>query len=236
MNTESENRAENKEEDKVLSAWRQALVLPLRRGRKALPMVLMVGGAALLFYVAAQYATMWHQQRTLARQWSEQQLQTRSAASAAAVNDGLTRVRIPSIGLDAVVVEGTSHRALLIGPGHVEETALPGDTGNVVITAHRDPFFRHLTDLNQGDVIALQRNGQLYRYEVTGKRVVGPTDVSVLKPSTDHRLTLITCYPTYYIGPAPERLVVFSKMTSPENTAKAAEGADSMLQPAAQAK
>src|SRR5262249_13937678 len=87
--------------------------------------------------------------------------------------------------------------------------------GNAVITAHRDTFFRHIFELEKGDEINIQRDGQVYRYEVTGKKVVAPTDLSVIRPTPDAQLTLITCYPTYYIGPAPERLVVFSKLVTP---------------------
>lgn len=68
----------------------------------------------------------------------------------------------------------------------------------------------------------MRRNGNVYTYRVTGKQVVKPEDLSVLSPSPDRRLTLITCYPTYYIGPAPDRLVVFSKMV--EDAATPATG------------
>src|SRR5450432_741393 len=91
-------------------------------------------------------------------------------------------------------------------------TAEPGETGNAVITGHRDTFFRHIYELNKGDQIQVRRSGRTFTYEVTGKKIVMPEDVSVIKSTTDAQLTLITCYPTYYIGPAPKRLVVFSKL------------------------
>ena len=124
----------------------------------------------------------------------------------------LTRVSIPKIGLDAIVVEGATHKQLAIGPAHIKDTALPGETGNAVITGHRDTFFRHIYELQKGDAIFVRRNGEVFKYEVTGKKIVKPEDVSVLKQTTDAQLTLITCYPVYYIGPAPDRLVVFSKL------------------------
>jgi sortase A len=120
---------------------------------------------------------------------------------------------IPKINMDAIVVEGSSRRALSDGPGHMKETAMPGEIGNAVITAHRDTFFRHIYELIKGDQIQVRRNGRTFTYEVTGKKIVMPEDLSVIKPTTDAQLTLITCYPTYYIGPAPKRLVVFSKLT-----------------------
>jgi sortase A len=121
-------------------------------------------------------------------------------------------VVIPKISLDAIVVEGASRRELSEGPGHMKRTAQPGEAGNAVITAHRDTFFRHIYELGKGDDILVRRAGQVYKYEVTGKKIVLPEDVSVIKPTADATLTLITCYPTYYIGPAPKRLVVFSRL------------------------
>ncbi len=176
---------------------------------------MVVAGAVLLIYVGAQYGTMYHQQRDLARRWQEEQSTQQSGpqkASLHATDNGLIRLSIPKIDLDDIVVEGTSRKQLLIGPGHMVETAMPGQNGNSVITGHRDTFFRHIYELNKGDMILVRRNGEVYRYEVTGKRVVQPDDISVIHPTSDARLTLITCYPTYFIGPAPERLVVFSKL------------------------
>src|SRR5262249_281565 len=109
-------------------------------------------------------------------------------------------------------VEGVSHKDLLAGPGHLPKTAQPGQPGNVVITGHRDTYFRHIYELNEGDEILIQRNAKTFRYQVTGKKIVLPEDVSVIAPSDEARLTLVTCYPTYYIGPAPKRLIVFSKL------------------------
>ncbi len=183
------------------------------------PVLLMALGLGLLLYVGFQYGQMYFEQRRLAREWERQQTpaaeiteNTPDGMNSAVANDGLTRLSIPKISLDAVIVEGTSRKALLLGPGHLKESAEPGQPGNAVITAHRDTFFRHIYELNKGDVVTVQRSGKKYTYQVTGKKIVDPNDVSVLRPSDEHRLTLITCYPTYYIGPAPERLVIFSKL------------------------
>ncbi len=189
----------------------------LRRHASA---ILIVLGALLLAYVGLQYSQMYWSQRQLQSEWArEQQRQaqqpgndTAATRSVALKDDGLTRLSIPSISLDAVVVEGTSNRALLLGPGHLADTPAPGDAGNSVISGHRDTFFRHIHELEKGDQILVQRSGRMFHYEVTGKHIVQPTDISVLKPSKDTQLTLITCYPTYYIGPAPERLVVTSRL------------------------
>jgi sortase A len=191
----------------------------LRLRRNVLPLILMVVGAALVLYVGAQYAQMYLEQRSLAREWERQQTTLlQPQPNQPPVPRGLTRLAIPRINLDAIVVEGATRHDLLLGPGHIKGTAEPGELGNVVITGHRDTFFRHIHELGKGDVVLVQRNGKTYRYEVTAKKIVDPEDVSVVRPSKDNRLTLITCYPTYYIGPAPDRLVVFTKMVDQTGT------------------
>jgi sortase A len=177
-------------------------------------MILMVVGVILLVYVGVQYGQMYWAQRDLERRWAAQQTIGNDQPKSAALkmDDGLMRLSIPKIDLAAVVVEGTSHRSLLLGPVHMRETPAPGQAGNAVITGHRDTFFRHIYELQKGDEILVQRSGKTFKYEVTSKRIVQPDDMSVLKPSQESRLTLITCYPTYYIGPAPERLIVTSRL------------------------
>ncbi len=183
--------------------------LPKWKLKQAWPLALMLVGAVLLLYVAVQYGTMYREQRRLTQEWEQQNKTT--VTEVAHRTNSLTKVTIPKINLDAMVVEGTSRRQLLLGLGHMTDTPAPGETGNSVITAHRDTFFRHIYELNKGDDIEVRRDGKVFTYEVTGKKVVQPEDLSVLRQSKDKRLTLITCYPTYYIGPAPERLVVFAK-------------------------
>src|SRR5207245_11247984 len=108
--------------------------------------------------------------------------------------------------------EWKSPRCLCRGPGHLHESAVTADIRTSVIAAHRDTFFRHIYELNAGDDIYVERHGKQFHYVVTEKRVVQPTDVSVLDNSSEARLTLITCYPVYFVGPAPERLVIFAKL------------------------
>ena len=200
--------------------------------------VLIVLGALLLAYVGFEYTQMYWGQKRLEDEWARQQQQQTSESRSATLkpaalkNDGLTRLSIPSISFDAVVVEGTSHHALLLGPGHMQDTPAPGETGNSVISGHRDTFFRHIHELQKGDQIVVQRNGRKFHYEVTGKHIVQPTDISVLKPSKDAELTLITCYPTYYIGPAPERLVVTSKLVDDSTQGSLSPAAATMESPA----
>lgn len=127
-------------------------------------------------------------------------------------------LRVPRVGIEVPVLEGTTDVILNRGVGHIAGTALPGQTGNVAITGHRDGFFRPLKDIRPGDVIELERGtaragsgqaaGDVDRYIVRQTEVVSPSDVSVLKPSAGPTLTLITCFPFYYLGSAPERFVV----------------------------
>ena len=181
--------------------------------RRILSFALLALGAGLLGYVGIQYLSMYRSQRQLEAEWEKQAAASGVPGQPVALSDDvLTRVMIPKIKLDAIVVEGASRKQLLAGPGHLQDTAIPGMIGNAVITAHRDTFFRHIFELSQGDEIMIHRGGHVFRFQVTGKKVVKPDDISVLNPTTDAQLTLITCYPTYYIGPAPERLVVFSKL------------------------
>jgi LPXTG-site transpeptidase (sortase) family protein len=199
--------------------------LRLLLARQKLSAILMFVGVILLGYVGSEYWAMYREQQALRQQWQEQQKIQSSAESVAGPvkDDGLTRVSIPKINLDVIVVEGTNHKALRVGPGHLKQTPAPGELGNSVISAHRDTFFRHIYELAKGDEIQVRRNGRTYTFEVTGKKIVQPNDVSILNNTADARLTLITCFPTYYIGPAPQRLIVFSKLIG--DTHKAAQQA-----------
>ena len=184
-------------------------------------LVLLVIGAVLLGYVAWAYSSMYFEQRRLAREWQRQQQDERqsaqeasSVASSADSGSELTLLSVPKISLESVVVEGTDNRSLRLGPGHLSDTPQPGEAGNSVISGHRDTFFRHINDLQMGDEVLVQRSGKTFHYQVTGKRIVEPNDVSVIAPTRDSELTLLTCYPTYYIGPAPKRLVVFTRLVN----------------------
>jgi sortase A len=176
--------------------------------------ILILIGLALLGYVGQEYWTMHREQQALRQQWLEQQQAAAVPANTSAEpkDDGLTRVSIPKINLDLIVVEGTNHKALRLGPGHLKDTPLPGEMGNSVISAHRDTFFRHIYELAKGDEIQVRRDGRTYTFQVVGKKIVEPNDLSVVQNSADARLTLITCYPTYYIGPAPQRLIVTARL------------------------
>lgn len=120
----------------------------------------------------------------------------------------LAILRIPGIALEVPVSYGTDERVLLRGAGLVEGTAMPGSNGNVAIAAHRDTHFRALKDLSLGDRIELALLDRTQIYIVTDLTVVEPTDVHVLADTGDAVLTLVTCYPFYFVGHAPQRFIV----------------------------
>jgi len=118
------------------------------------------------------------------------------------------RLDVPRLNLSVVAREGVDERTLDLAVGHVPGTALPGDSGNAAFAAHRDTFFRPLRRVRDGDVVSVTTPRGTYRYLVTSTRVVGPDDVSVLDPTSESTLTLVTCYPFTYIGSAPYRFIV----------------------------
>jgi LPXTG-site transpeptidase (sortase) family protein len=198
--------------NQLTERWRRVRKLAERshRGIRQYFAVLLISlGALLSLYVGGTYLWMYQQQRQLMHEW---QTQNAGISPSTIHAGGLTRISIPKINLDAVILEGTSHKSLTLGPAHLRDSALPGDPGNSVLAAHRDTFFRHIYELKPGDDIFVERDGQHYHYVVTGKRVVQPADLSVLDTTSESRLTLITCYPVYFIGPAPQRLVVVAKL------------------------
>jgi LPXTG-site transpeptidase (sortase) family protein len=120
----------------------------------------------------------------------------------------LGKISIQRVGISSVILEGTDRDVLALSVGHVRGTALPGSDGNVALAAHRDTFFCGLEHIRIGDDIRLVSIQGERHYRVDTTRVVAPTDVSVLKETGEPTLTLITCYPFHYIGPAPKRFIV----------------------------
>jgi sortase A len=120
----------------------------------------------------------------------------------------LAVLRISRLGIEAPVLEGTEEIALNRGLGHIEETAAPGVNGNSGIAGHRDGFFRGLKDIVAGDVIELETLHGTETYRVDRTWIVNPEDVSVLDPTPTRSLTLVTCYPFYFVGSAPQRFIV----------------------------
>jgi len=125
----------------------------------------------------------------------------------------IARLTIERSGATIIVLSGASGRTMAFGPGHLDGSAMPGDTGNCVITAHRDTHFAPLRYVGPGDIVSLQRpDGRTIHYRVQATRVVGKTDTSVLRQDARTRLTLITCYPFDAVRPGtPLRWVVVAQ-------------------------
>jgi sortase A len=176
-------------------------------------------GLLALGYCAKSFTQAWLYQR-----WARQQMTKQRSYNAASIPGSATeqqktsssglgemsligRLEIPRVHISAVVAEGTSQRVLSRAVGHAVGTALPGQPGNVTLAAHRDTFFRHLGDVRSGDIIELEA-GHEYRYQVRFTAVVGPKDTWVLQPTRKETLTLLTCYPFHFVGPAPDRFII----------------------------
>ena len=128
--------------------------------------------------------------------------------------DVIGEIEVPRLGLHAIVVQGDSPSQLRRAVGHLSGSALPGEWGNVALAGHRDTFFRPLRNILPGDEIRFVTHRGTFEYRVDSTEVVAPTDMRVLQSSTGHDLTLLTCFPFYFIGPAPKRFVVRARETS----------------------
>jgi sortase A len=178
--------------------------------------LLMASALTLLAYSGFVLVDSWNFQRMEDRQLTHElgaSAQTQAHVALAALSTAQTggligRMEIPRLGLSAVVMEGTSNATLRHAVGHIGGTALPGASGNVGISGHRDTFFRPLRKVEANDLITLTTLAGEYRYRVVSTRVVDPDDVAVLDPAESETLTLVTCYPFYFVGPAPKRFIV----------------------------
>jgi len=110
------------------------------------------------------------------------------------------------------VRDGASVSNLLLGPARLEWSSVPGDRGNSVIAAHRDTHFRILKDLKKGEVVSIERDGHSFLYRIVKLEIVRPSDTTFYQPTSKPVLTLVTCYPFYYLGPAPKRFIVRAEM------------------------
>lgn len=148
--------------------------------------------------VAAPDTTDWSEKRL--REWRE--TFTRESPAPLAL------LRVPRLKIDVAVLEGTDAWTLNRAVGHIDDTALPGAAGNVGIAGHRDGFFRALKDVAVGDIIELDTRTHRERHRVDRVWIVAPEDVWVIDPTDVPSITLVTCYPFYFVGSAPQRYVV----------------------------
>ena len=125
-----------------------------------------------------------------------------------AEGDVIGEIQVPRLGLSVMVVQGDSPASLRHAVGHLPKSALPGEWGNVALAGHRDTYFRPVRDIHLGDEIRFKTLEHNFEYVVESIEVVAPSDIQVLEVFTGHDLTFITCFPFYYVGPAPRRFVV----------------------------
>jgi sortase A len=144
--------------------------------------------------------------------WSEKRIRAYHDSLSHAFGTTLAVLTIPKIHLEVPVFEGTDDVTLDRGVGRIVGTAHPGQAGNIGIAGHRDGFFRGLKDVTKGDEIQLVTSDGVTTYVVDQMSVVTPQDVSVLQPRPVSSITLVTCFPFYFVGSAPERYIVFASL------------------------
>jgi sortase A len=199
-----------------------------RKSRRRKGKILIIIGLSLilagLLALAGIYGYIYYTDRKAAaaqeelfRQWEEDPIP--SEEGNVAVGDGIARIIATRIGLDAIVVELwglDDEQNLKRGPGHLPETAYPGQDGNCVISGHRTTYgapFRHIEQLTEGEEIVLLTADNRYVYEVTEQRIVVPTDLTVLEQEGEPKLTLTACHPWYS---AAQRIVVIARLVESE--------------------
>jgi sortase A len=168
--------------------------------------LLALGYAAYVVIDAKAYQSLEHRRFERARSDA-------SAAPPVVDGDAIGEIEIPRLGLTAVVAQGDSAAVLRRAVGHLAQSALPGEAGNVVLAGHRDTFFRPLRGVRVGDAITLSTRDGGFAYLVESTAVVPPSDVQVLEPTSGRTLTLITCFPFTYFGAAPNRFIVRARQT-----------------------
>jgi sortase A len=193
------------------------------RPLRILTLLFTAAGVALLGYCAFVLTEAWIFQQRAGRELDRMVHTARGSAarsapasvssaaqprSAPAASGLVGRITIPRVGVSAVVAEGADDDTLARAVGHITGTALPGQPGNVGLAGHRDTFFRPLRNIHLGDTIMLTTAEGNFRYRVVSTKIVDPRAVGVLASTAEEALTLVTCYPFYFVGSAPSRFIV----------------------------
>jgi sortase A len=190
-----------------ISIPREPLATVVRWVRRTL----FAGGLVMLAYCGWVLVDSWQYQRERGMEFDSPVVATPVSVRRApeVFADGLIgRLEIPRLELTAMVMEGTGRTTLRRAVGHIAGTALPGQTGNVGISGHRDTFFRPLRKIRLGDTMAVTTRNGSFDYRVVSTKIVRPSDVSVLEAGDGEAVTLVTCYPFYFVGSAPFRFIV----------------------------
>lgn len=158
--------------------------------------------------------------------WSEKRVAEYKESLLRQFDPAIALMRIRRLDLEAPIFEGVDDLTLNRGVGHIPGTALPGENGNVSLAGHRDGFFRVLKDIVPGDEIEVLTTTTKYTFKVNQIVVVLPKDVSVVAPGSQTSLTLVTCYPFYFIGSAPKRYIVKASLMKSDVLPRAGESSD----------
>ena len=183
---------------------------PVRRILFWMQRALFAAGGLMFAYCALVAIDAWVFQRRERRLLERiADVKPEAAMPNAIVTEGLIgRIEIQRLGVSVMVMEGDDETTLRRAVGHISGTTLPGRPGNIGLAGHRDTFFRPLRNIRQNDVIALTTAAGHYRYRVVSTEIVRPNAVWVLDPGRNELLTLVTCYPFYFVGSAPKRFIV----------------------------
>jgi sortase A len=189
-----------------------------------LPWFLIAGGSVFFFSGLHEFwDSRWSQERA-AESWDAASMREATerdgqivppgpaSRSVIPAGEAFARLSIPRLHAVLYVVEGTDSVDLRRGPGHLEGSALPGSNGNCVIAGHRDTHFRLLKNVQQGDRIEIETAAGAFTYRVSAISVVTPRNTASLRPTGEPVLNLVTCYPFYFAGPAPQRFVVHAAL------------------------
>jgi sortase A len=186
---------------------------------RAFSYILVIAGLVLAGLGLHSVWTSRQAEQQAEEQWdtlshSQQQQPAPKAIHRVGKGETFARLSIPRLDSHWIVFEGADKSELRMGPGHLIQTALPGSRGNCVIAGHRDTQFRVLQKVKIGEDISVEIEGRTFVYRVTDRHVVSPTDTHPLKATATSSLTLVTCYPFYYVGPAPKRFVIRAELVS----------------------
>jgi sortase A len=140
--------------------------------------------------------------------WSPERIREFAATQQSVTSRPLALLHIPSLQLTVPLYETATELHLNRGVGLIEHMAQPGEGGNLGIAGHRDGFFRALKDIARGDLIEVQTHRRIYQYRVVTTQIVAAADTTLLADTAEPTVTLVTCYPFYYLGHAPQRFVV----------------------------
>ena len=196
----------------------------MKSALRFLALTIQIAGALVLVYCAFVFVhaqafqayTKWLFDQALWNRQSAIQRYSESPVSLPLFSDRtvpeldslIGRIEIPRLRLSTMILEGAAERQLKLGAGHVSGTALPGETGNVVIAAHRDTFFGPLRKISKNDQIVLTTLSGSFQYIVESVQITDPDNTAALQPSAEPALTLVTCYPFTFVGSAPQRFIV----------------------------